>query len=47
MQLATNVLSSVEGVLILSRVLRSPRPLDTVVALLAAAADAAADTSIS
>jgi TetR/AcrR family transcriptional regulator, lmrAB and yxaGH operons repressor len=46
-QLATNVWSSVEGALILSRVLRSPEPFDMAIAQLAAAAEAAADTAIS
>ncbi|HXL62516.1 MAG TPA: helix-turn-helix domain-containing protein [Mycobacterium sp.] len=39
-QLATNVWSSVEGALILSRVLRSPEPFDMAIAQLAAEADA-------
>jgi hypothetical protein len=39
-QLATNVWSSVEGALILSRVLRSTEPFDTAIALLTAAAAA-------
>ena len=38
-QLATNVWSSVEGALILSRALRSPEPFDMAIALLTAAAD--------
>ena len=38
-QLATNVWTSVEGALILSRVLRSPEPFDMAIALLTAAAD--------
>jgi TetR/AcrR family transcriptional regulator, lmrAB and yxaGH operons repressor len=42
-QLATNVWSSVEGALILSRVLRSPEPFDMAIAQLAAAADTEAD----
>jgi TetR/AcrR family transcriptional regulator, lmrAB and yxaGH operons repressor len=46
-QLATNVWTSLEGALILSRVLRSPEPFDTAIALLAAAAEADADSSIS
>jgi TetR/AcrR family transcriptional regulator, lmrAB and yxaGH operons repressor len=46
-QLATNVWSSVEGALILSRVLRSPEPFDTAIALLTATAEAAAEASIS
>ena len=46
-QLATNVWSSVEGALILSRVLRSPEPFDAAIALLTAAAENAADASIS
>ena len=45
-QLATNVWSSVEGALILSRVLRSPEPFDLAIALLAATADTEADASI-
>jgi TetR/AcrR family transcriptional repressor of lmrAB and yxaGH operons len=44
LQLATNVWSSVEGALILSRVLRSPEPFDVAIALLTAAAEAAEDT---
>jgi hypothetical protein len=44
--LATNVWSSVEGALILSRVLRSPEPFDRAIALLAATADTEADASI-
>jgi TetR/AcrR family transcriptional regulator, lmrAB and yxaGH operons repressor len=43
-QLATNVWSSVEGALIVSRALRSPEPLDTAIALLTAAAEADAPT---
>jgi TetR/AcrR family transcriptional regulator, lmrAB and yxaGH operons repressor len=39
-QLATNVWASVEGALILSRVLRSPEPFDAAIALLTAAAEA-------
>jgi TetR/AcrR family transcriptional repressor of lmrAB and yxaGH operons len=39
LQLATNVWTSVEGALILSRVLRSPDPFDMAIALLTAAAD--------
>jgi TetR/AcrR family transcriptional repressor of lmrAB and yxaGH operons len=46
-QLATNVWTSVEGALILSRVLRSPEAFDTAIALLTAAAQAEADTSSS
>jgi AcrR family transcriptional regulator len=46
-QLATNVWSSVEGALILSRVLRSPEPFDAAIALLTTAAENAADASIS
>ena len=38
-QLATNVWSSVEGALILSRVLRNPEPFDMAIAQLAATAD--------
>jgi hypothetical protein len=38
-RLATNVWTSVEGALILSRVLRSPEPFDQAIALLTAAAD--------
>jgi TetR/AcrR family transcriptional repressor of lmrAB and yxaGH operons len=45
-QLATNVWSSVEGALILGRVLRSPEPFDMAIALLAATADTEADASI-
>lgn len=40
-QLATHVWTSVEGALILSRVLRSPEPFDMAIALLTAAADQA------
>jgi AcrR family transcriptional regulator len=39
-QLATNVWASVEGALILSRVLRSPEPFDMAIALLTATAEA-------
>ena len=46
-QLATNVWTSVEGALILSRALRSPEPFNMAIALLAAAAEADADASIS
>jgi TetR/AcrR family transcriptional repressor of lmrAB and yxaGH operons len=46
-QLATNVWSSVEGALILSRVLRSPEPFDRAIALLTETAEAAAEASIS
>jgi TetR/AcrR family transcriptional regulator, lmrAB and yxaGH operons repressor len=46
-QLATNVWSSVEGALILSRVLRSPEPFDMAIAQLAATADTEANASIS
>ena len=45
--LATNVWTSIEGALILSRVLRSPQPFDVATAALTAAADAAAEASIS
>jgi AcrR family transcriptional regulator len=41
-QLATNVWTSVEGALILSRVLRSPEPFDLAIAQLTATADAEA-----
>ena len=44
--LATNVWSSVEGALILSRVLRSPEPFNLAIALLAATADTEADSAI-
>jgi TetR/AcrR family transcriptional regulator, lmrAB and yxaGH operons repressor len=44
-QLATNVWSSVEGALILSRVLRSPEPFDSAIAQLSATADTEADAS--
>ena len=40
-RLATNVWASVEGALILSRVLRSPDPFDAAIALLTTAADVA------
>jgi TetR/AcrR family transcriptional repressor of lmrAB and yxaGH operons len=46
-QLATSAVSSAEGALILSRVLRSPEPFDLAIAQLAATADAEADASIS
>jgi len=46
-QLATNVWTSVEGALILSRVLRSPEPFDMAIAQLAATADTEANTSTS
>jgi len=46
-QLATHALTNVEGALILGRALRDSAPFDTAIALLTAAADAAADTSIS
>jgi len=46
-QLATNVWTSVEGALILSRVLRSPEPFDMAITQLAATAEADADASIS
>jgi TetR/AcrR family transcriptional repressor of lmrAB and yxaGH operons len=45
-QLATNVWSSVEGALILSRVLRSPEPFDLAIAQLAATADTEANAAI-
>ena len=45
-QLATNVWSSVEGALILSRVLRSPEAFDLAIALLAATAETEANASI-
>jgi AcrR family transcriptional regulator len=44
-QLATNAWTSVEGALILSRVLRSPEPFDLAIAQLAATADTEADAS--
>jgi AcrR family transcriptional regulator len=44
-QLATNVWTSVEGALILSRVLRSPEPFDMAIALLTATAEADGDAS--
>jgi TetR/AcrR family transcriptional regulator, lmrAB and yxaGH operons repressor len=44
-QLATNVWSSVEGALIVSRALRSPEPFDLASAQLAAAANAEVDAS--
>ena len=46
-QLATNVWTSVEGALILSRVLRSPEPFDMAITQLTATAEADADASIS
>jgi TetR/AcrR family transcriptional regulator, lmrAB and yxaGH operons repressor len=46
-QLATNAVNSMEGALILSRVLRSPDPFDIAIAQLAATAEAEADSSIS
>jgi TetR/AcrR family transcriptional regulator, lmrAB and yxaGH operons repressor len=45
-QLATNVWTSLEGALILSRALRSPEPFDMAIALLAAAAEVDADAPI-
>ena len=45
-QLATHAWSSVEGALILGRVLRSPEPFDLAIAQLAATADAEADASL-
>jgi TetR/AcrR family transcriptional regulator, lmrAB and yxaGH operons repressor len=44
-QLATQVWTSVEGALILSRVLRSPEPFDLAIALLAATAETEANAS--
>ena len=44
--LATHAWSSVEGALILGRVLRSPEPFDLAIAQLAATADTEADASI-
>jgi AcrR family transcriptional regulator len=46
-QLATNVWTSVEGALILSRVLRSPEPFDMAITQLTATAEADGDASIS
>jgi TetR/AcrR family transcriptional repressor of lmrAB and yxaGH operons len=46
-QLATHAWTSVEGALILSRVLRSPEPFDLVIAQLAATAETEANASIS
>jgi TetR/AcrR family transcriptional regulator, lmrAB and yxaGH operons repressor len=46
-QLATSVWTSVEGALILSRVLRSPEPFDVAITQLAATAGADADASSS
>jgi AcrR family transcriptional regulator len=46
-QLATNVWTSLEGALILSRALRSPEPFNMAIALLAAAAEADADAPAS
>jgi AcrR family transcriptional regulator len=46
-QLATLAWTSVEGALILGRVLRSPEPFDLAIALLAATADTEANDSIS
>jgi TetR/AcrR family transcriptional repressor of lmrAB and yxaGH operons len=46
-QLATNVWTSVEGALILSRVLRSPEPFDAAITQLAATAEADAEASVS
>jgi AcrR family transcriptional regulator len=45
-QLATHAWTSVEGALILSRVLRSPEPFDLAIAQLAAIAETEADASI-
>ena len=47
LRLATNVWSSVEGALILGRVLRSPEPFDMAIAQLTATAEADADASAS
>ena len=47
LRLATNVWSSVEGALILGRVLRSPEPFDMAIAQLTATAEADADASVS
>jgi TetR/AcrR family transcriptional repressor of lmrAB and yxaGH operons len=44
-QLATNVWTSVEGALILSRALRSPEPFDMAITQLAATAEADASVS--
>ena len=46
-QLATHAWNSVEGALILSRVLRSPEPFDLAIAQLAATAETEANASIS
>jgi AcrR family transcriptional regulator len=46
-QLATHAWTSVEGALILSRVLRSPEPFDLAIAQLAATAETEANASIS
>lgn len=46
-RLATNVWSSVEGALILGRVLRSPEPFDSAITQLAATAEADAGASLS
>ena len=46
-QLATNAWSSVEGALILSRVLRSPEPFDLAITQLAATAETEANASVS
>jgi hypothetical protein len=46
-QLATNVWTSVEGALILSRALRSPEPFDMAITQLTATAKADADASMS
>lgn len=46
-ELATQVWTSVEGALILSRVLRSPEPFDLAIALLAATAENEANASTS
>jgi TetR/AcrR family transcriptional regulator, lmrAB and yxaGH operons repressor len=46
-QLATHAWTSVEGALILGRVLRSPEPFDLAIAQLTATADAEANASIS
>jgi TetR/AcrR family transcriptional regulator, lmrAB and yxaGH operons repressor len=46
-QLATQVWTSVEGALILSRVLRSPEPFDLAIAQLAATAETEANASLS
>jgi AcrR family transcriptional regulator len=45
MELATNTVTTMEGALIVSRVLRSPHPFDSAIAILSASAESAAGTT--